>query len=54
MAESKTFTLAEVEQNSSPSKPLLIIDNAVYDVTEFLNEVRKSFPLKYRLFAVVN
>lgn len=40
MSETKVYTLKEVEDESSPSKPLLVINNAVYDVTTFLNEVR--------------
>lgn len=38
--EVKQFTFEEVKQQSSSSKPLLVINNAVYDVTSFLNEVR--------------
>ncbi|KAK7576143.1 hypothetical protein V9T40_012429 [Parthenolecanium corni] len=38
MSETKIFTLKQVEEESSPSKPLLVINNAVYDVTSFLNE----------------
>lgn len=38
MSETKVYTLKEVEDESSPSKPLLVINNAVYDVTTFLNE----------------
>lgn len=40
MSETKVYTLKEVEDESSPGKPLLVINNAVYDVTTFLNEVR--------------
>lgn len=42
MSETKVYTLKQVEEENSPSKPLLVINNAVYDVTTFLNEVRKS------------
>lgn len=38
MVESKIFTRAEIAQDSSPTKPLIIINNSVYDVTSFLNE----------------
>lgn len=37
--EYKTFTLAEVNENSSAGRPLIVINNSVYDVTSFLNEV---------------
>jgi hypothetical protein len=39
MADTKLFTLAEVAESSSATKPLIVINNAVYDVTNFLNEV---------------
>lgn len=38
MSETKVYTLKEVEEESSSTKPLLVINNAVYDVTTFLNE----------------
>ncbi|KAK7580305.1 hypothetical protein V9T40_000934 [Parthenolecanium corni] len=38
MSETKVYTLKQVEEENSPSKPLLVINNAVYDVTTFLNE----------------
>lgn len=40
MAADKKFTLADVQETSNPNKPLLVIDNVVYDVTTFMNEVR--------------
>ncbi|XKL61058.1 hypothetical protein PGB90_008115 [Kerria lacca] len=38
MAADKKFTLADVQETSNPNKPLLVIDNVVYDVTTFMNE----------------
>lgn len=38
--EVKKFSLAEVRENTDPKKPWIIINDSVYDVTEFLNDVR--------------
>lgn len=39
MAETKFFTTEEVQKLVEDKKTAFIIDNGVYDVTEFLNEV---------------
>lgn len=39
-SSTKLFTLAEVEKHNTNRSTWLCIHNSVYDVTEFLNEVR--------------
>lgn len=37
--EVKKYSLAEVKANASAKKPWIIINDCIYDVTEFLNDV---------------
>lgn len=34
------YTLAQVRENANSKKPWIVIEDSVYDVTEFLNDVR--------------
>jgi len=36
--EVKKYTLAQVRENTDPKRPWIIINDCVYDVTEFLND----------------
>lgn len=38
----KKYTLAQVRENADTKKPWIVINDSVYDVTEFLNDVRSS------------
>lgn len=40
--EVKLYTMAEVRENANSKKPWIVIDDCIYDVTEFLNDVRSS------------
>lgn len=43
MAESKVLTLAQVKELAeNKASCLMIINNRVYDVTKFMDEVRKT------------
>lgn len=47
--EVKKYSLAEVRENASAKNPWIIINDSVYDVTEFLNDVRlRLFRHDYR------
>lgn len=37
--EAKTYTLAEIEKHNEKNSAWLLIHNAVYDVTKFMEEV---------------
>jgi len=41
----KTFTREEVAKNNDANSTWIIIDNSVYDVTKFLNEVKFAAPI---------
>lgn len=44
MAEgTKTFTLAEIEKHNEKNSAWLLIHNAVYDVTKFMEEVSDCY-----------
>jgi len=38
--EVKKYSLAEVAANANATNPWIVIDDCIYDVTEFLNDVR--------------
>lgn len=40
--EVKTYSMAQVRENANTTKPWIVIDDCIYDVTEFLNDVRAS------------
>ena len=42
-AETKKYTLEEVRKHNQAGSSWLVIDNKVYDVTKFLDEVRQKF-----------
>ena len=44
-AETKTYTLEEVKKHNQAGSSWLVIENKVYDVTKFLDEVRQNFML---------
>ena len=44
-AETKKYTLEEVKKHNQAGSSWLVIDNKVYDVTKFLDEVRQKFIL---------
>lgn len=43
MSEYKQYTLAEVATHNSNKSVWFVIHNNIYDVTEFLNEVKITF-----------
>lgn len=43
MSEFKQYSLAEVAKHNSNKSVWFVIHNNIYDVTEFLNEVSKSY-----------
>ena len=43
--ETKKYTLEEVKKHNQAGSSWLVIDNKVYDVTKFLDEVRQKFLL---------
>jgi cytochrome b involved in lipid metabolism len=43
MTGSKKLTREEVSSHNDANSTWLVIDNAVYDVTKFLNEVSEDF-----------
>ena len=44
-AETEKYTLEEVKKHNQAGSSWLVIDNKVYDVTKFLDEVRQKFIL---------
>lgn len=40
--EVKKYSLAEVQEKAAAKQPWIVINDCVYDVAEFLNDVRPS------------
>lgn len=38
--EVKKYTMAEVKEKASTNSPWIVINDCIYDVTDFLNDVR--------------
>lgn len=47
MAAEKLFKMEDVKKHNDAKSTWIVIHNAVYDVTEFLNEVSTFFVLHY-------
>lgn len=52
--ETKIYTLAEIAKHNDNKETWIIIDNSVYDVTAFLNEVIYILFLQLIIYNITN